>query len=185
VPRAGTHFALRLRIQSFRARCSVIEIDNQEDLVHFGDISPRANALLQQGVAAYPGDPDRARALFRHAAEIEPETLPAYRCLFKLHNRQRDFEAAREVALEGMAEAARQAGVTAEWRNWTAESLIDTPVVPHRFLLQFLKAIAFIELRRGNPEQSRVALDKLIALDPADGVGGSVVAALLAQLEED
>ena len=53
------------------------------------------------------------------------------------------------------------------------------PTVPARFLLHSLKAVAFIELRRGNEVASRAALSYLQALDPEDGVGASVIAALL------
>ena len=41
------------------------------------------------------------------------------------------------------------------------------------------KALSFIELRRGNPEASRHIVARLQVLDPEDGVGHSVISALL------
>lgn len=46
------------------------------------------------------------------------------------------------------------------------------------FALLMLKALAFLELRRGNAPISVDILDKLLLLDPSDGAGASVVAAL-------
>ena len=50
-------------------------------------------------------------------------------------------------------------------------------------MLAALKAYAFIQLRRGNRDDSAAALDVLLRLDPEDCVGGSVVAALLPEAE--
>lgn len=153
----------------------------QENLIAFGPLPPHVNALLQQGVACHRSDPTRARALFRHAIEIAPGSLPAYRCLFKLQNQQREFDQALATALEGLAEAAHQARVGPDWRQWTRDDVGEDPrrSVAQRFLLSFLKALAFIELRRGNPEASRHIVARLQVLDPEDGVGHSVIAALL------
>tara|TARA_R110001583_G_scaffold31978_8_gene109408 strand:- start:1136 stop:1309 length:174 start_codon:yes stop_codon:yes gene_type:complete len=41
------------------------------------------------------------------------------------------------------------------------------------------KALSFIELRRDNPEASRHIVARLQVLDPEDGVGHSVISALI------
>lgn len=154
-----------------------------EDLVDFGDLPEHVNALLQQGIGAHVSDPARARACFRTAIEVAPAVLPAYRCLFKLQNKLRDFDAAFETVSAGIAQAAAQCAVSRDWEEWTPAQLAAAPELAASFLLQFLKALAFIELRRGHAKVSTRALAKLQALDPADGVGGSVVTALLAHRE--
>lgn len=161
----------------------MVQTSLSEDLVDFGDLPPPVNALLQQGVATHASDPARARACFRTAIETAPEVLPSYRCLFKLQNKLRDFDSAYETAQAGLAQAAAQCAVSRDWQAWTPAQRAAAPEQPGRFLLQFLKALAFIELRRGNEETSARALAKLAELDPEDGVGGSVVAALLAHRE--
>ena len=152
-----------------------------ENLIAFGPLPAHVNELLQQGVACHRSDPPRARALFRHAIEISPKSLPAYRCLFKLQNQQREFDDALATALDGLAEAAHQARVDQDWRKWTLADVGSATqrTIPQRFLLSFLKATAFIELRRDNTEVSRNIVTHLQRLDPEDGVGHSVIAALL------
>lgn len=151
-----------------------------EDTVDFGDVPDNINALLQQGVAIHSSDPARARAFFRTAIEVAPDVLPSYRCLFKLQNKLRDFDSAFETAVTALARAADQAALPRNWANWSLADLAAAPAAPRRFLLQFLKAVAFIELRRDNQDASARALAKLQELDPEDGAGGSVIAALLA-----
>lgn len=154
-----------------------------EDRVDFGDLPDDVNALLQQGVAVHVSDPARARAFFRAAIEIAPDVLPSYRCLFKLQNKLRDFDSAWDTAVTGLARAADQASLSRDWSLWTPADLAAAPETPRRFLLHSLKALAFIELRRNNESASEKALAKLQELDPEDGVGGSVIAALLAHRE--
>jgi len=161
----------------------MVEIEPADDFLLYGDISPEINALLQQGIAAHRADPARARALFGSAIELAPETLPAYRCLFKLLNKLRDFDSALATAHTGLAEAARQVGLDPDWRTWQTVDLGEANTVPQRFALQFLKALAYIHLRRDEEALSREALAQLQRLDPEDGVGGSVIAALLGEDE--
>lgn len=159
----------------------------KENLVDFGPLPPHVNALLQEGVACHRSDPSRARALFRHAIEISPSSLPAYRCLLKLQNQQREFDEALAVAMEGLAEAAHQARISQDWRTWTPADIGDDKrrTVPQRFLLLFLKAMSFIELRRGNTGICRNLVKQLEVLDPEDGCGHSVIAAMLDDIADD
>jgi hypothetical protein len=53
-----------------------------------------------------------------------------------------------------------------------------SPDGPGRFALYTLKALAFIQLRRNNPQSACQMLDALRKLDPAGAVGWPVVAAL-------
>ncbi len=161
----------------------MVDIALGEDLVDFGDLPPKVNALLQQGVALHASDAARARAYFRTAIETAPDVLPSYRCLFKLQNKLRDFDSAYDTASAGLAQAAAQGAMSLDWTLWTSAGLAAAPATPRRFLLHSLKALAFIELRRGNEAASARTLAKLQELDPEDGVGGSVIAALLAHRE--
>ena len=99
-----------------------------------------------------------------------------YKYLFH-HRRLAEAEA---VAREGLAAAAAQAGFPTDWRRLTAVSAAWTTAGgPERFYLFSLKALAFIRLRRGDAEESRILLDKLSELDPGDQVGAEVIRALL------
>jgi hypothetical protein len=138
-------------------------------------LSPSLLALLQRGMAQYRNDPAGAEFLFGFARSQAPDSLPLYRVLIKFYNRQRRFDAAYDLAVQGMATAARQCSLPSDWRDWTPELLAGKDT---SFVLLTLKAMAFLELRRDNASASVELLEKLKLLDPEDGVGGSVVTAL-------
>ena len=136
-----------------------------------------AHALLQCGMAQYRGDPDGAELLFGIALGLAPASLPLYRALIKFYNRECRFDAACDMAALGLAEAARLGNLPPDWRDWRLDMLNGKPA---SFALLTLKALAFLELRRGNTAASLEILAQLERLDPGDGTGSSVVAALAA-----
>ena len=83
---------------------------------------------------------------------------------------------AQAAAEEGLRVAARQAGLSANWREWNQQAgILDGP---GRFALYTLKALAFIHLRRSERPHALAILDALRKLDPRGEVGWPVVAAL-------
>jgi hypothetical protein len=111
------------------------------------------------------------------AASQAPASLPLYRALVKFYNRECQFDAAYDMAALGMREAARLGQLPPDWRDWRLDMLSGKAA---SFALLTLKAMAFIELRRGNTHASIEILEQLRLLDPSDGIGSSVVAALAA-----
>ena len=148
---------------------------NPERLIDFGPLPAAVDALLQAGVRAHRTDKGAAEALFRAALAEAPDALPVHLCLYKIHAYAGDGEAALQAVEAALTEAARQAGLPADWRNWPPFPATDGP---ERFALYSLKALAFIRLKRGEPEAARAALAALARLDPHDQVGARVVAAL-------
>lgn len=136
-----------------------------------------AMALLQRGMALYRSDPAGAELLFGIARSQAPASLPLYRALVKFYNRECVFDAAYDMAALGMREAARLGQLPDDWRDWTLDMLNGKAA---SFALLTLKAMAFIELRRGNTPASVAILEQLERLDPSDGIGSSVVASLAA-----
>jgi hypothetical protein len=155
---------------------NVVELLSEPDAIDFGDLPPHINALLQQGVAAYRRDNARADRLFREALAAAPTELPVYFCLYKIHTYQGNLDDAEAAAETGLKEAARQAGWSAEWRDW------QIPQGPTkgaaRFALYTLKALAFIQLRKDNRPLALEMLAALEQLDPSGSVGWPVVAAI-------
>lgn len=150
----------------------------EPDAVNFGDLSPAINALLQQGVVAYRRDFAKADALFREALAADPEELPTYYCLYKIHTYQGHLDEARAAAQTGLLQAARQAGWPDDWRAWSPQP--EIPDGPGRFALYTLKALAFIHLRRDESIEAEEMLDALRKLDPDGAVGWPVIAELAA-----
>ena len=146
------------------------EVHYLNDELDFGVLPPEIDMLLKRGAMAHPRQPDLAEADFLAALEQMPSALPAYRCLVKHYNRMRRFDEAYAMVVRWIAEAARQANLDDDWRQWqTAPFAALSP----------LKAYAFIQLRRGESAVAAEAVSHLMRLDPSDGLGGSVVAALL------
>ena len=153
------------------------------DLINFCDVPPEINAILQQGVAAYWDDRPSAEILFRQALEMGPTQLSTYFCLYKIHTYQGQLQQGMEMALAGLAEAARQANLPQDWWSWQPNERDWTALGPVRFALYTLKALSFIQLRRENLPEARRLLNHLKVLDPADSVGRGVIEALADRLE--
>jgi hypothetical protein len=143
------------------------------DVVNFGDVSPEINELLQQGVVAYRSDRAKADRLFKEALSRTPQELPPYYCLYKIHTYMGSLDYAAEVATQGMQEAARQAGWPLDPEQWPAPA--DAQDGPARFALYTLKALSFIELKRGDDATSSAYLRILARTDPGGSVGWKVI----------
>ncbi len=143
--------------------------DNDEKL-DFGQLPAEVDRLLQQGVAAHFGDHALAEQQFLAAISLAPDAVQPRRCLVKHYNRCRQFDKALPAARDWLTTAARNASLPDNWLLWKA--------VPGTALAA-LKGLAFIHLRCGQPGKAEAMIERVIALDPDDAVGGSVVMALL------
>ncbi len=124
----------------------------------------------------------RARAL----APTHPATLIA---LYRFHFYGHRLREAREVARESLG-IARAALLPTDHPDPVAADLppisdeqarFDAAV---RFYLFTLKGFAYLNLRLGDIEVGRAALQELRRLDPQDRVGGAVLAVVLARAEQ-
>lgn len=143
---------------------------NDDDKLDFGQLPPEVDNLLQQGVAAHFSDQALAERHFLAALELAPDALPAHRCLVKHYNRCRQFDKALAAAHGWVTAAARQAGLPDNWLLWNTAP---------GSALSALKGLAFMHLRSGQPARAEAAIRRVLAMDPQDGVGGSVIAALI------
>jgi tetratricopeptide (TPR) repeat protein len=157
----------------------VFELHSAPEPINFGDLPGEIDALLQRGVAAYRRDRPEADRLFREALGANPQLLPTYYCLYKIHTYQGNLDDALAFAEAGLREAARQAGWSSNYLDWAPSPLPADG--PERFAMYTLKALAFIHLRRSEGQISRVILNELARLDPAGSVGWMVIADLAAQ----
>jgi hypothetical protein len=141
---------------------------------------PLIDATLRQAAEAY-ADTQKAEFLLWTALKADEECLGSYFSLYKFYFYKRMLAEAEEVALLGLETAARQGGFTPDWTLLDARSADWQRVdAPQHFYLFTLKALAFIRLRLGRPQESRELLAKLGELDPQDSVGASVIRDLAA-----
>lgn len=146
-------------------------------------INAAAEALLGQAMASYRDDPARGDFIIHCACAQAANPLPLQRIAYKFYNRQRRFDLAQEFAQCALLEAGRQAGLPADFETWTRNDLAraDSGLASHALLA--LKALAFIGLRAGDEASARPYLERLTRLDPEDGSGVSVIAALMDSVE--
>jgi hypothetical protein len=158
-------------------------IAQMDNLIDFGDVLPEVNKMLQRGVSLYRRDPVGADLAFREALALRPDALPSYLCLYKIHTYQGNLDEALTIAEAGLEEAARQAGLDADWTLWRSGQIPSDVNGPGHFALYTLKALAFIHLRRDEKAKSQRYLDKISELDAMELVGGTVIAALAAAVD--
>lgn len=95
------------------------------------------------------------------------------------------LEEALQIAQECLLKAARDNGMDPDWRNAKPDDadFNNFAAVMPRFFLFTLKGYGYLQLRLGNLEEGRVALSKVLELDPGDKVGGKVLMTVLERRE--
>lgn len=141
-----------------------------------GEVPPAVHGLLRQAAAA----PAQTRgALLWTAQALSPQTLPVYYALYKHHAQRRELALAERAARRGLQEAALAAGLRDDGRRLDGSTADFSVNGPARFWLFTLKALAFIALRSGRPEEAREQLARIAALAPEERIGDDVIAAML------
>jgi len=145
-----------------------------------GSVPDAVRRLLHEAARASRGE---VGALLWTAQALAPQCLAVYYALYKHHAGRREFEAAERAARRGLQEAARQAGLGADWRLLTPAGLpagVDFGANgPARFWLFTLKALAFIALRSRRPAEAREMLAKISELGHGARIGDEVITTLL------
>lgn len=151
-----------------------------DDVVRFGGLVPEAiDQLLRDAALAYYGREHEAERLLLEARSRDPRCLPVYFAMYKFYFYKQRLLDAEQAVLAGLAMAAQLGQFPVDWAALTPRSATWEAVEsPAHFYLFSLKALAFIRLRLGRPDESAVLLAKLSELDPQDQVGGSVIRAL-------
>jgi len=141
-----------------------------------GDVPTAVRHLLHRAAA----EPAERTATLWAAQALAPRCLPVYYVLVKHHATRREFDWAERAARRGLAEAAEQAGLPANWVDARPDPARDfSRGGPARFWLFMLKALAFLALRQERPQAARALLAKITELQPDAGMGDDVIGAIL------
>lgn len=149
-------------------------------------LPPEVEALIAQA-GLIRQDRAKAEPLLLKARQLAPHHPATLIALYRFHFYGHRLREAREVAREslGIARAALVPGhpdpVAAELPPITDEQARFDAAV--RFYLFTLKGFAYLNLRLGDIEVGRAALQELRTLDPQDRVGGAVLAVVLDRAE--
>ncbi|WP_211238029.1 tetratricopeptide repeat protein [Derxia gummosa] len=141
-----------------------------------GGLPPDVQNLIEEGGRLWQ-QPEQAHALLIKARELAPEHPATLIALYRFYFYSHRLAECREIAKIALATS-----------RYAVQSNYD-PVadardnVPARFYLFCLKGFAYLNLRLGEFDAARVALDELRLLDPKDVVGGSLLAIVLNRYE--
>lgn len=156
-----------------------LQTNDEQEPLFGGEAPPAIRVLLARAKQAGGAE---AVELLCSARTAQPDCLPVYYLLYKLHARQGELDLAEQVARAALAEAGRQAGLPGDVRTLAPERPMHADFAatgPARFWLFTLKALAFINLRLHRRDDAEKILSVLAAHDPSHSVGGAVTEALL------
>lgn len=160
--------------------------DDWLEIACLGGLLPAAVQRELDAAAAAYHDDGLAEAHLRRAYALAPEHPAVHIGLYRFYfykNRLRD---ALDVAQRCLVKAAGDNGLPVDWRAVARHDADFAGYAPlPRFYLFTLKACAYLHLRLGALEQGEALVAKLMELDPADRLGGSVLRGVLARLEQD
>ena len=148
-----------------------------------------ARQHLHDASRSYHED-ELAERHLREAQRLAPDHAAVLIGLYRFYfykNRLRD---ALQIAQLCLRKAAVDVGLSAacvnDWRQ-VKPGEVDfshyDAVLP-RFYLFTLKGYAYLNLRLGNIDEGRAAVDKLLQLDPSDKLGAKVLLGVLERMDE-
>lgn len=115
------------------------------------------------------------------AWDIAPGHAAVYIGKYRFYFYKNRLVEALEIAKECLVKAALDNGMSPNWRDakLTDANFSSFEAIVPRFFLFTLKGYAYLQMRLGDLEEGRAAVEKLLELDPADKLGGKVLMGVL------
>lgn len=141
-----------------------------------GGLPEQAEFHIQMAGLSY-GDDILAEEHLEQARAIAPLHAAVLIARYRFYFYKGRLVEALAVAEECLVKAADDNGISSDWREvkqLDAEFGSYEAILP-RFYLFTLKGYAYLNMRLGNRDEGRAAINKLLELDPADKMGGKVL----------
>jgi tetratricopeptide (TPR) repeat protein len=151
-----------------------------------GGLPPDAEYRLIQAGLSYDSD-DVAEAYLRQAEALAPGHAAVLIGFYRFYFYKGRLAEALDVARTCLAWAGRENNFSTDWRlvrPGDAEFGRYENILP-RFFLFALKGYAYLQLRLGEIQQGRLAIDKLLELDPSDKIGARVLLGVIDRIGRD
>jgi tetratricopeptide (TPR) repeat protein len=132
-------------------------------------------------------DSETAERFLRQARQWAPDHAAVLIGFYRFYFYKGRLLEALEIANHCLDKAARENNIPRDWRRARAQdAAFDRydEILP-RFFLFTLKGYAYLQMRLGDFEESRVAIDKLLELDPTDKIGAKVLLGILDRIGSD
>jgi tetratricopeptide (TPR) repeat protein len=164
---------------------------SEVDLAWLGDacfgagLPPAAEREMRAAASRYANE-TASEAHLRRAVALAPDHPATHIGLYRFYFYRNRLAEALATGTDCLARAARYNGLPADWRQVerTQADFASYSALP-RFYLFTLKACAYLHLRLGELDAGSAQLAKLLELDPADRVGGSVLRGVLDRIGQD
>ena len=155
-----------------------------EQLPFSSDLSMNVRLLLEEARRSC-SDREKTFNLLEQAHMLAPDQLEVYYRYYKYLFYNKKLQQAEIIARKGLAEAGRQAGISADCLSLTPSTVDwNNSQGVLRFYLFTMKALAFILLRQERLTESENILAKLAELEPQDMLGSSVIRQLAMSLRD-
>ncbi len=135
-----------------------------------------AERHLRLAGLAYHRD-EEALAHLQAAWEAAPGHAAVYIGMYRFYFYKNRLSEALDVARACLKKAALENGLAEDWRAakpGDADFNSFEAVLP-RFFLFTLKGYGYLQMRLGDLDEGRAAIEKLLELDPSDKLGGKVL----------
>ncbi|GAB4358754.1 MAG: hypothetical protein Kow0026_19870 [Oricola sp.] len=149
-------------------------------------LPPEAERHLEQAGRSYHLDAV-AEAHLAQARAIAPDHAAVLIGLYRFYFYKGRLSEALAVAETCLEKAARENGLPADWRAVRAGDAAFGrygDMLP-RFFMFALKGYAYLNMRLGNLDEGRAAVNKLLELDSADRIGARVLLDVLDRVDDD
>ena len=123
----------------------------------------------------------------REAEALAPGHAAVLIGLYRFYFYKGRLAEALDVARRCLAKAAEESNLPADWRQVQAGDAgfgCYENILP-RFFLFSLKGYAYLQMRLGETEEGRLAVQKLLELDPTDKIGAKVLMGVLDRMGQD
>lgn len=141
---------------------------------------------LWQASLSYHLD-DIAESHLLEAEALAPEHASVLIGLFRFYFYKARLTEALEVAERCISKAAEVNSLPSDWRLVRADHAQFghyEKILP-RFFLFSLKGYAYLQMRLGRTEEGRLAVQKLLELDPTDKIGAKVLLRVLERMGQE
>ena len=157
-----------------------------EDAVLGAGLPEAAERLLSEAATAYARD-DEAEDLLRRARAIAPTHPATLIGLYRFYFYKGRLREALDIAQACLLRAAIENSLPLDWRETNAEDadFASFEALWPRFFMFTLKGYAYLNMRLGDLDERRVAVGKLLDLDPSDKIGAALLLTILDRTEED
>lgn len=154
---------------------------SERELAILGQGTPEGVELLLRKAALAYSNPDVAESFLREADRTNSDHAAVLIARYRFYFYQGRLEDALDVSQRCLAKALRENGLPSDWREVDPDQACfgDWGAVLPRFFLFSLKGWAYLRMRLGDMESARVAIDKLLQLDPTDKIGATTLAQVL------